>query len=95
MLARTGSVRRGAVSIDLAEERQKCSFDQKEMGVFLGGGQERYDFWKESLDKFGNDPELRNSFEYEQMTRVEMMEDLWRRMKVVMEKHGKAFFETD
>ena len=34
----TGSVRNKVVASDLQEERKKCTFDQNELKVLIGGG---------------------------------------------------------
>lgn len=89
---RAGSVKRGAVSLDLAQERQKRNFDQDELRIFLHGGTEAFSVWKRSMDLLGNDPELCNTMEFYAMTPNEMQADLWRRMKVLLDKHGSEFF---
>ena len=92
MLARTGSVKRGTVSIDLADERAKCNFDQEEMMRFFYDSPEKLEAIKEVM-RLGSDPELINTLEFYDMTPHEMQKDLWRRMKVAIEKYGKHYFE--
>lgn len=86
-LGRTGSVELGIVSPDLLDERAKCNFDKGLMQNFLLGT-ERNILWKQAMDDFGSDPELRNTLKFYDMTREEMMIDLWRRMNEVYKKHG-------
>ena len=95
MSSTTGSVKRGAVALDLALERQKVGFDQNEMRVFLHGGEEKLRQWTRTMDTLGSDPELRNTFEFYDMTPHESHVDLWRRMKVLLEKHGNEYFKQD
>ena len=47
------------------------------------------------MDLLGHDPELKNTLEFYDMTPMEQQEDLWRRMKVLLEKHGAEFFKND
>ena len=93
LLSRTGSVKRGIVSPDLLEERAKCNFDQEELRLFLHGGEDRLRVWKNMIKVFGDDPELRNTLEFHDMTPHEMQENLWKRLKVAYEKHRDFFFE--
>ena len=93
MLAKTGSVKRGIVSPDLLNERAKCNFDQKELGTFLMGGKEREAKAKEMYGVLEEDPTLRNSIEFYDMTPHEMQEQLWERINVLYKRHKKEFFE--
>jgi len=44
------------------------------------------------MDLLGKDPDFCNTLEFYDMTPTEMHKDLWRRMKLLLEKHGKEFF---
>lgn len=92
MLARTGSVKRGVVSPDLLEERAKCAFSQEELMNFVHGGDETLSAWKRMMAMFGDDPELRNTLDFYDMTPHEMQENLWKRMLSVYQKHKPEFF---
>ena len=63
------------------------------MKSFFYGGSDKEYALSETM-RLGLDPELMNSFEFYDMTPQEMQKDLWRRMKVVMEKYGKDYFEN-
>ena len=95
MLAKTGSVKRGIFATDLLEERAKCAFDQEELRLFLHGGPAKLQPWKNMIHQFGDDPELRNSIEFYDLTPHEMHENLWKRLNVVYKKHKKDFFEEN
>ena len=41
---------------------------------------------------FGDDPELRNTLEFYDMTPHEMLENLWKRMNVAFKKYRNEFF---
>ena len=92
MLAKTGSVKRGTVSPDLLEERAKCNFDQRELGVLLHGGEENLQAWNQMM-KMGDDPELANSLEFYDMTPHEMQINLWERINAIVRKHKDKFVE--
>ena len=72
MMDKTGSAKRGIISPDLLEERSKCAFNKEEMQNFLVGGQERERGYRELFDLMGNNPELRNHLEFQDMTPHEM-----------------------
>ena len=93
MLGKTGSVKRGIVSPDLQEERAKCNFDQRELGVFLHGGEENLQAWNQMMKMFGDDPELANSFEFYDMSPHEMHINLWERINTIVRKHKDKFVE--
>lgn len=65
------------------------------MRTFLHGGSEKLNAWRRMMDILGSDPELKNTFEFYDMTPLEMQKDLWRRMKVLFEKHGNEWFRQD
>ena len=44
------------------------------------------------MDRFGADPEIRNTIEFYEMTPHEMQENLWRRISVLYKKHKQEFF---
>ena len=92
MLSKTGSVKRAIVSPDLLEERAKCGFDQAEFRLFVHGGEAPMRIWSRMMKTYGEDPELRNTLEFNDLTPTEMHENLWKRMKVMYEKHREEFF---
>jgi len=40
----------------------------------------------------GNNPELRNNIEFNELTPHEMQENLWKRINVLYKNHKKLFF---
>ena len=81
------------MATDLAAERAKCNFNQKEMSIFLGGGLARYTKTKEVFGKFMANPALRNHLKWYELDPEEKQEDLWRRNKVIYEQYGKECFK--
>ena len=63
-----GSMKKKVVASELQEERAKCAFDQKEMGLFLGGGQAEFDYTMKYLLLMDKHPELANHFKFYDMT---------------------------
>ena len=61
--------------------------------MFLHGGEARLHAWKHFMTLFGDDPDLKNTFEFNDMTPHEMHENLWKRTKVTYEKHRDYFFK--
>ena len=61
--------------------------------MLLHGGADKLQAWDRMMTMFGDDPELANTLEFYDMTPHEMHENLWRRMKVVYEKHRETFFK--
>ena len=94
MANKGGSFNKGVVAPELIEERAKCQFNQEELRVFLHGGQEELKAWNYMMNTFGDDPQTRNSIDFYDMTPHEMQENLWKRMKIVYEKHKEPFFEN-
>lgn len=45
-------------------------------------------------DLFGADPEISNYLGFNDLTRTEMQEDHWKRIKALYEKHGDRFFKN-
>lgn len=74
-----GSIKRGYVNPDLAEERAKCTFDQQEMQdlVQIPGYKE---YFKPMLEDILKHPELKPTPEYIEMTREEQMKWSWQRL---------------
>lgn len=58
----------------------------------MHGGQDRVDGWKEILELFEKDPELRNFIEFNDYTPHEMQENLWKRINVLYKKHKERMF---
>ena len=87
MQSTTGSAKRKIVARELQEERDKVAFDQQELQTFFAGGEAKMNKWRGIVDSFGSDPALCNYVEFADFTPHEMQEDLWKRMKVLMDKH--------
>ena len=54
----------------------------------LYGGEESFKGYKEYVDDFSR-PELKNNFEFMEMTIDEKQQDLWKRCKYIYENMGK------
>ena len=91
-MQKTGSVRRGIVASDLVEERAKIAYDKHELRLLLSGGEEKLKKWKEVVDVFGNDPDIRNFIEFNELTPHEMQQNLWKRINVLYERYNERFF---
>jgi len=63
-----GSVRNKIVASEIAQERARCDFDQRELGVILVGGEDTYNWLTTMYDDFGKHPELSNNLKYYEMT---------------------------
>lgn len=64
-----GSIRERKVNPDLAEERARVNFDQKELTrIIYGNHADRHETMKEVIASV---PELQNSFEFYEMSREE------------------------
>ena len=79
-----GSVKRDIVNPDLLEERQKLTFDQKELELFLLGENMVKEI-EDMANFMKKHPEAGDDFSYYDMTREEKMEHWWKRFKIVME----------
>ena len=79
-----GSVKRGIVNPDLAEERAKCDFDQGELRHFLFG-QKLIDFIMSVDDLQVKHPEIQSGIDYYEKTREEKFHEWWRRYGVVLQ----------
>jgi len=78
-----GSIQRGIVNPDLLEERAKCTFDQKELTLFLHG-QKMIDEMDDVVAFTKKHPEVDDDFDYYEMSRAEKMEHWWKRIHTVM-----------
>jgi len=74
-MERTGSIKEKRVAIDLLEERQKCNFDQLELSHFIYG-KEKYEDYLQAQRLLEDDPILRGSEKFYEMSRPEMMENM-------------------
>ena len=63
-----GSVKRGIVNPDLAEERAKCDFDKTEIRTFLYG-QDTVDYILQLCELVKKYPELNSSIGYYELSR--------------------------
>ena len=79
-----GSIKRDIVNPDLIEERDKLSFNQKELELFLLGEGMKNDL-QEMTNFMQKHPEVGDDFSFYEMTREEKMEHWWKRFKVVMD----------
>ena len=73
-----GSIKRDIVNPDLLEERQKLTFDQKELELFIYGDQMVKDI-QEMANFMAKHPEAGDDFSFFEMTRQEKMEHWWKR----------------
>ena len=91
-MQRTGSVRNNRVSPDLQEERDKCNFNQAELTEILYGGKanrEEYLSWAREME---NDPILRNNEQWYELTREEMMEKQFQKLRRFYEINREKYF---
>lgn len=65
---RLGSVKNNIVASDLEKERANIAFDQKEMQVYLHGGEDPYNAKMHYHRIFDKHPELRNHHKFYEMT---------------------------
>lgn len=89
-----GSVKRGIVNPDLAEERAKCDFDQRELTAFLYG-QKVVDFVKKVDDLQTKYPEIQSSVDHYEKTREEKFREWWRRYGVILQSKEYKHFISD
>lgn len=89
-----GSIKRDIVNPDLLEERQKLTFDQKELELFIYGEQMVKDM-QEMADFMKKHPEAGDDFNFYEMTRQEKMEHWWKRFQVVMDDDQYCKFFTE
>ena len=87
-----GSIDRGIVNPDLQEERDKCSFDQKELALFIHG-QQMIDECHDMMQFMKKYPEVSDDYSYYEMSREQKMEHWWKRFNTVMkdEEYHKFF----
>ena len=83
-----GSMKRNIVNPDLIEERAKCAFDQKELVLFTIG-EFRYQKTSEVEKLFNEYPQLSGQAEEYEMTREELMEHQWKKIKLLNEVDPK------
>ena len=81
-------MKRGIVNPDLVEERSKLAFDRRELRRF-SMGDFIFDMCEELDDFMEKNPELLGSGDEYEMTREELMEHYWKKIKVVSEKGDK------
>ena len=80
-------MKRGIVNPDLLEERAKCVFDQKELLQFALG-KDRYELGQELYSLVEKNPELMGEAKEYEMTREELMENCWKKTKLMNELDG-------
>ena len=71
-----GNMKHKITNLDLLEERNRDSFERKEMEVFLYT-QEKLDRVREYLDDIKEHPEMKHGFDFYDMTREQKMEFMW------------------
>ena len=76
------------VASDLLEERQKIDFDQQEVGEWLYNGKEGLNRYNSYCEIIQNDPILRNSEEFFDLTRTEQMMVLKKKTQRIAEVVG-------
>lgn len=74
------------INADLQREREKCTFDPKELTLFLDGSIEKLEQRKELEDFFLNDPQLKNKIPAKYKSHKEIYEDAIRKGCIVLEK---------
>ena len=80
-----GSMKRNIVNPDLIDERAKLAFDRFELQKFTLG-EWLYEKNKELDDFMNQNPELLGSAEDFEMTRDELIEHYWKKVKIINEK---------
>ena len=84
-------MKRGIVNPDLEEERQKCSFDQRELEQFTLQDF-AFKFLHDLKDLKEKYPALKPDFSEYEMTREEMIEDYWKKNKLIFEVGFDKYF---
>lgn len=74
------------INADLQREREKCTFDPKELTLFLDGSAEKLEQRKELEDFFLNDPQLKDKIPAKYKSHKEIYEDAIRKGCIVLEK---------
>lgn len=62
------------ININLKEERSAIDFNQEQLATFIQGGEQKLNRYRGLVHQFAQDPILRNSHFFYEMTREEKME---------------------
>ena len=89
--AKGGSIRRGVVNPDLQEERDKCTFDQKEVQDFLQIP-DTNEYYGPMIEDIKKHPELQAQPQFLEMTREEQMKWIWQLKKNQMKINPERYF---
>ena len=73
-MERTGSIKNKRVAVDLQEERNLCNFNMQEMTELLYDSKEFVELYHSYSRDFENDPILRSTEKFYDMTREEQIE---------------------
>lgn len=93
-MERTGSISKKVVSPDLKEEREKANFKAKELSNVMWYNPDYYKEQKEIAKIVHNDPILKNTHEFYDMTREEQQVHVLKRTKRAFELNKKLFFHN-
>ena len=74
------------INISLKEERREIDFNQETLSELIWGGKEKLARHRRLMEQFANDPILKNSHFYYEMTREEKMEVGYYKMPTVYSK---------
>lgn len=73
------------ININLKEERSRLDFDQEQLSNVLWGGDENIKKIRYLMDLFANDPILKNSHFFYEMTREEKIEYHYQKLPRIYE----------
>lgn len=63
--------------------------------MFVHGGPLAIKRWKEGVaDLMGSEPEIQNNLEFTDLTREEQQEEMWKRVKLMYERHNDTHFKN-
>ena len=89
-----GSVKHKIVNPDLLEERAKCDFNKQELVDYIIPVQTQQKI-KKFTDLIEKHPEMKSDFNYFEMSRLEMMEEWWRRYRLIMQSADMNYVLTN
>ncbi len=77
------------ININLKEERARIDFDQEQLANIVWGGAENLNHIRKMMNLFSNDPILKNTHFYYEMTREEKMAYNYEKLPRIYEKSGE------
>ena len=77
------------ININLKEERTRIDFDQEQLANVVWGGAENMNHIRKMMSLFSNDPVLKNTHFYYEMTREEKMAYNYEKLPRIYEKSGE------